>query len=99
MSARMGRLLSLRRRCACPVAAGLDRLDGVPEGLSEDALAEDAEHASDHAPLEVLALADDVDVDVGRSVGVASERVEEAGVSSPGVGDGGRELDVRGDGP
>jgi hypothetical protein len=50
-------------------AAGLDGLDAVGERLGQRALPEGAKEACDHPPPQVLALADQHDVEVGLSVG------------------------------
>ena len=78
---------------------GLDRLDAVDERLLEHALADRPEHELEQPSLEVLALADDDVVDVGRAVGIARERVGVARGAAPGVRVGRRQDDAVGIGP
>jgi hypothetical protein len=53
----------------------LDGLDGLVERLGQDTPADGPEHERERASLEVLALAHDDNVDVGRPVGEAREGV------------------------
>src|SRR3954447_16833916 len=93
---RRSRRASADRRRICP---GLDGLDGGVERLDEVALADRPEEGAEQPPLQVLALADDRDVDAGRPVGLPGEVVRVARVTAPQVRVGRRQHDVVGIGP
>src|SRR3954468_25028696 len=57
------------------IRPGLDGLDGGVKRLHQVALADRPEEGAEQPPLQVLALADDRDVDVGRPVGLPREVV------------------------
>src|SRR2546421_1256125 len=74
----------------------LDRLDAACEGLLQDAFTDGRQHEAEKPSLEVLAVADHDEVDVGRAVGTPREVVSVARIASPRVGVGGLEDDVVG---
>src|ERR1700722_5035067 len=63
-----------------------DSLDRVYKRLFQNAPADGPQHEAERAPFEVLALANDGDVDVRRAIGVAREIISVAGSASPQVG-------------
>src|SRR6185503_21209645 len=63
----------------------LDLVDGVLERVLEATLTDGPEDERKRAALEVLALADDDGVDVGRAVGLRGDRVDVARVTAPDV--------------
>src|SRR5437868_8128580 len=77
----------------------LDRLDAACEGLLQDAFTDGRQHEAEKPSLEVLAVADHDEVDVGRAVGTPREVVSVTRIASPRVGVGGLEDDVVGIGP
>src|SRR5271169_4275040 len=62
---------------------GFDGLDGVFKGLFQNAPVDGPEHQAAHPSLEVLAVADDDDVNVGHAVGLTREGVGVARRASP----------------
>src|SRR5438874_8555105 len=64
----------------------LDRLDAACEGLLQDAFTDGRQHEAEKPSLEVLAVADHDEVDVGRAVGTPREVVSVARIASRGVG-------------
>jgi hypothetical protein len=83
-------------RCAIP---GFDGLDGVFKRPFQNAPADGPEHQAEQPSLEVLAVAYDDHVNVGRAVGLTREGVGVARCASPNVGVGRREDDAIGIGP
>jgi hypothetical protein len=77
----------------------LDGPDGVFKRPFQYAPADDPEHKAEHPTLEVLAVAYDDHVNVGRAVRPSREGVGVARRASPHVGVGRREDDVVGIGP
>ena len=68
------------RRFAVP---RFDSLDAVYKRLFQNALADGPEHEAKQPSLEVLAVAYDVHINVGRAVGLTREVVRVAGRASP----------------
>ena len=85
-------------RCS-PRCCGLDRLDGLLERARQDTLADHPDNDGEHPSLEVLALADDDDVHVGRPVVVLRQGVAVPRMASPDVGVGCCQDDMVGIGP
>src|SRR3984893_4500835 len=81
------------------VVPGFDGLDGVFECPFQNAPADGPEHEAKPPPLEVLAIAYDDHVNVGRTVGLTREGVGVARRASPHVGVGRLEDDAVGIGP
>ena len=77
----------------------LDRLDGPREAPPKEARAGDRDDDREYSSLEVLSLAHDHDVDVGRPVGLPPEGIGVAGSPTPHVGVGGRQHHAVGIGP
>src|SRR5277367_2852409 len=71
-----------------------DGLDAVHKRLFQNALADGPEHEAEQLSFEVLTFAYDVNINVGRSVGLTREVVGMAGRASPEVGVGRREDDM-----
>ena len=61
--------LTLNRGSGGQAIAGFDGLDGVYKRLFQNALADGPEHQAEQPSLEVLALAYDDHVNIGRAVG------------------------------
>ena len=87
---------AFRSRRAVP---GFDGLDGVFKRPFQNALADGPEYKAEQPSLEVLALANDDHVNVGRAVGPTREGVGVTRRASPSVGVGRREDDAVGIGP
>src|SRR5262249_4592939 len=81
------------------VIAGLDGLDGIDECLFQLSLADGPNDETEEPSLQVLAVADDRNVDVRRAVGLPCEVIGVAGRTAPQVRIRGREDDVVGIGP
>jgi hypothetical protein len=71
------------------VVPGLDGFDGVFECSFQNAPADGPEHKTEYPPLEVLAVAYDDHVNVGRAIGLTREGVGVARRAAPHVGVGG----------
>jgi len=69
-------------------------MHAVYEGSFQNTLADGSEHQAEQPSLEILALANDVHINVGSAVRMAREVVGVAGCSSPHVGVCCREDDV-----
>jgi hypothetical protein len=82
-------------RCARS-AAGLDRLNAVDESPLQDRPTEGGQQGAAQLALEVLALADDDCVDVGRRVTPPCQRVGVARGAAVQIGIGGCQDDVAG---
>src|SRR3984885_11009513 len=80
-------------------AAGLDRLNALDESSFQDRSTEGGQQAAAQLALEVLALADDDCVDVGRRVTPLCQRVGVARGAAVQIGIGGCQDDVGGGGP
>src|SRR5947199_1028321 len=65
------------------VVPGFDSLDGVFERPFQDTPADGPEHEAEHPSLEVLAVAHDDHVNVGRAVGLRREGVGVTGRTPP----------------
>src|ERR1700729_4310496 len=81
------------------VAQGVDRLDRRRESLLQQVFAARAEGEREPVTLEVLALADDLDIGLGTPVGLGCERVSPSGLAAPGVRVGRGQDDPAGIGP
>ena len=91
---------SLKLRLAVsPHVLGFDNPDAVDKSLFQDTPADRAEHKAEQISLEILALANHSDINVGRAVRIAREVVGMAGCASPKVGVGRSEDDMIGIGP
>jgi len=78
---------------------GFDGLDAVYKRLFQNAIADGPEHEAEQPSLEVLAVANDDQVNVGGALGTTREGVDVARRSSLEVGVGRRKDDVIGIGP
>src|SRR5262249_10614327 len=73
----------------CAVGVVLRARQALSECLPQHTLADRPEHDPEEVALEVLALSDGDEVDLGLPVGRPGERVGVSGVPAPGVGVGG----------
>ena len=65
------------------VLSGFDDLDAVLERLFQNPSADGSQHEAERPSLDILALAHDHDINVGRAVGLTREGVSVAGSASP----------------